>query len=120
MCLADSWSCIHFLDYILNAIGNTSFETHFLQNCYVLWIKDVRLYVLSQIKTYVFPDSTLKKVMFVLINISFFPTALATSFSRMLGAYHYTMKQNYTNIILSLFSSPFIQKYVAKILKFGL
>ena len=43
-----------------------------------------------------------------------------TSFRRMFYVYHQAMKHHHTNIILSLFSIPFVLKCAAKILKLGL
>ena len=44
-------------------------------------------------------------------------SAFATSFRRTFYAYHQAMKRHYTNIIISLFSIPFVLKCAAKCLK---
>ena len=47
-------------------------------------------------------------------------TAFVASFRRMFYAYHQAIKPHHTNIILSLFSIPFVLKCAAKSLKVGL
>ena len=64
---------------------------------------------------------TSQSVIFVHSGITFMHrfTPFATSFRRKFYAYYHAMKHHHINVILSLFSIPFVLKCAANILKIG-